>query len=382
MKRSVDRILTTHVGSMPRPPELRAMLDARQAQEPYDEEALAILVKQSVADIVRQQAEAGLDIINDGEQYKTGWSGYIRDRLGGFEFLDVPPGAGNMERGTERAKGDYDRYFADQARARTRPAVTRQMVCTGPITYTGQAEIQADVDNLRAALEGVDVPEAFIASVGPDNVGYQPEQNQYYASEEEYVEACAEAMRAEYKAITDAGFVLQVDTPVMKFNALGMELPDFRMRFGRLVELLNHTLQDIPEEQVRLHICYGGMRGPHSEDINLNEFVDLLLQIRASGISYDQNPRHEHEWKLWRDVKLPDGKVLIPGVVAHTNDVIEHPELIAERIERLANLVGRENVVAGTDCGLGGRVHPDIAWGKFRAMVEGARRASAALWER
>ncbi len=382
MKHSVDRILTTHVGSMPRPPELRAMLDAKQAQEPYDEDALAALVKQSVADIVKQQAEAGLDIINDGEQYKTGWSGYIRDRLGGFEFLDVPPGAGNMERGTERVKGDYDRYFADQARTRARPAITKQMVCTGPITYTGDAEIQADVENLRAALEGVDVAEVFMASVGPDNVGYQPEQNQYYASEEEYVQACAEAMRAEYKAITDAGFVLQVDTPVMKFNALGMELPDFRMRFGRLVELLNHTLQDIPEEQIRLHICYGGMRGPHSEDINLGEFVDLLLQIRASGISYDQNPRHEHEWKLWRDVKLPDGKVLIPGVVAHTNDVIEHPELIADRIERLANLVGRENVVAGTDCGLGGRVHPDIAWGKFRSMVEGAKRASAVLWDR
>ncbi|MDE2969827.1 MAG: methionine synthase, partial [Chloroflexota bacterium] len=242
MQHSTDRILTTHVGSMPRPPELRAMLDAKQAQQPYDEAAFAALVKQSVADIVRQQAEVGLDIVNDGEQYKTGWSGYIRDRLGGFEFLDVQPGAGNMERGTERVKGDYDRYFADQAR--NRPGTARQMVCTGPITYTGQAEIQADVDNLRAALEGVDVTEAFMAAVGPDNVGYQPEQNQFYASEEEYTRACAEAMREEYRAIADAGFVLQVDTPVMKFNALGMELPDFRMRFGRLVELLNHTLQD------------------------------------------------------------------------------------------------------------------------------------------
>ncbi len=382
MQHSTDRILTTHVGSMPRPPELRVMLDAKQAQEPYDEAALAALVKNAVADIVRQQAEVGLDIINDGEQYKTGWSGYIRDRLGGFEFRDVPPGAGNMERGTERVKGNYEGYFADQARTRARPVAARQMVCTAPITYTGQAAIQTDVDNLQSALSGVSVAEAFMASVGPDNVGYQPEQNEYYATEEEYIRACAEAMREEYKAIADAGFVLQVDTPVMKFNALGMELPDFRMRFGQLVELLNHTLQDIREEQTRLHICYGGMRGPHSEDINLNEFVDLLLQVRCSGISYDQNPRHEHEWKLWRDVKLPDGKVLIPGVVAHTNDVVEHPELIADRIERLANLVGRENVVAGTDCGLGGRLHPDIVWGKFRSMVEGARRASAVLWDR
>ena len=381
MKHSTDRILTTHVGSMPRPPELRAMLDARQALEPYDEAAMAALVKESVANIVREQADVGLDIINDGEQYKTGWSGYIRDRLGGFEFRDVPAGRGNMERGTERVKGDYDRYFANQAGNRgTAPA--RQMVCTSPIGYTGQAEIQTDVDNFKAALNGVSVAEGFMASVGPDNVGYQPEQNEYYGSEEEYVNACAEAMREEYRAIANAGFVLQVDTPVMKFNALGMELPDFRMRFGRLVELLNHTLQDIPEEQIRLHICYGGMRGPHSEDINLNEFVDLLLQVRSSGISYDQNPRHEHEWKLWRDVKLPDGKVLIPGVVAHTNDVIEHPELIADRIERLANLVGRENVVAGTDCGLGGRVHPDIVWGKFRSMVEGAGIATKALWGR
>ena len=382
MKHSTDRILTTHVGSMPRPPELRAMLDAQQAQETYDEAAFSALVKDSVAQIVRRQAEVGLDIVNDGEQYKTGWSSYIRDRLSGFEFRDVPPGAGNMERGTERIKGDYDRYFADMARNRTGAGPAKQMICTGPISYVGHAEIQTDVENLHAALQGVEVAEAFMASVGPDNVGYQPEQNEHYSSEEEYVRACAEALRTEYKAIADAGFVLQVDTPVMKFNALGMELDDFRTRFGRLVELLNHTLQDVPEEQIRLHICYGGMRGPHSEDINLNEFVDLLLQIRASGISYDQNPRHEHEWKLWRDVKLPDGKVLIPGVVAHTNDVIEHPELIADRIERLANLVGRENVVAGTDCGLGGRVHPDIVWGKFRAMVEGAQRASAVLWDR
>ena len=379
MKHSIDRILTTHVGSLPRPMELRDMLDARQSEANYDPVALAARVKSSVIDIVKQQADVGLDIINDGEQAKTSWSGYIRDRLGGFEFKDVEPGSGNMERGTERSKGDYDGYFADQARNR-RSGQPKQMVCTGPITYIGQSEIQADVDNFTAALKNVHIAEAFMASVGPDNVGYQPEQNEYYGSEAEYTQACANAMRVEYKAIADAGFVVQVDTPVMKFNALDLELTEFRRRFGRLIEIMNHTLQDVPEDQIRLHICYGGMRGPHSEDINLNDFIDLVLKIRSSGISYDQNPRHEHEWKLWRDLKLPDGKVLIPGVVSHTNDVIEHPELIADRLERLANLVGRENVVAGTDCGLGGRVHPDVAWGKFRAMVEGAHLASTSLW--
>jgi 5-methyltetrahydropteroyltriglutamate--homocysteine methyltransferase len=379
MKHSTDRILTTHVGSMPRPTDLRAMLDARQAEQEYDPAALAARVKSSVMDIVKQQADVGLDIINDGEQAKTGWSGYIRDRLAGFEFRDVAAGGGNLERGTERGKGDYEGYFADQARNR-RAGGAKQMVCTGPITYIGGADIQADVDNFAAALKGVNVAESFMASVGPDNVGYQPEQNEYYSSEAEYTQACAEALRAEYKAIANAGFVVQVDTPVMKFNALDLELKEFRRRFGELIEIMNHTLQDVPEEQIRLHICYGGMRGPHSEDINLNDFVDLVMNIRSSGISYDQNPRHEHEWKLWRDVKLPDGKVLIPGVVSHTNDVIEHPELIADRLERLANLVGRENVVAGTDCGLGGRVHADVAWGKFRSMVEGAQIASKALW--
>ncbi len=393
MKRSTDRILTTHVGSMPRPPELRA-LDSGVDGKIADAAAYEATLRKTVDDIVRKQAELGLDVINDGEVYKPSWSGYVRDRLAGFERR---PGGGEGGLGRGREADEFAGYFRDRtvgtggirselgAPVFGSPAFVPappnvQIVCTGPISYIGQDQMRRDTANLTAALKNVNVVEAFMASVGPDNVGYNPGQNSFYASEAEYVRANAKAMHEEYKAITDAGFVVQIDTPVMKYNALNMTLPDFRKRFASLVEILNDTLSDIPEEQIRLHICFGGGRGPHTGDIMLKDFMDLVLQVKSTGISLDQDVRHEHEWTLWQDLKLPDGKVLIPGVIAHTTDTVEHPELVAQRLVRWANLVGRENVMAGTDCGLGGRVHADIVWAKCKSMVEGARLASKELW--
>jgi 5-methyltetrahydropteroyltriglutamate--homocysteine methyltransferase len=388
VKRSIERILTTHVGSLPRPPELREMEQAgATGSEPYAER-----LRNAVHEIVSKQIEVGLDVINDGEIYKPSWSGYVRERLSGFEPRPVPEGYN--QRGREAA--EFAGYFSDRGggvggiggnlgapqgpsgAARSGPAT--MMACVGPIEYVGQEAVKRDVETLKQATQGVDVADVFMAAVGPDNVGYQPGVNQYYASEEEYIRANASALKHEYKAITDAGFVLQIDTPVMKFNALQMTVPDFRKRFGTLVEIFNETLADIPQEQVRLHMCFGGGRGPHTGDIMLKDFMDLVLQIKATGISIDQNVRHEHEWAIWKDMKLPEDKVLIPGVVAHTTDTIEHPELVAQRLVRYASVVGKENVMAGTDCGLGGRVHPDIVWAKFRSMSEGARLATKELW--
>jgi 5-methyltetrahydropteroyltriglutamate--homocysteine methyltransferase len=371
MKRSTDRILTSHVGSLPRPDDLRAMLDQRRRGEDYDHKAFESRLGSAVQETVNQQIEAGLDVINDGEMAKMSWSGYIRDRLGGYEMKPLVSLIGREQR-------DFPEYA--QGRVGGRTDATPSMVATGPVQYIGQQEIHRDIANLREALEGKRYVEAFMAAVGPDNVGYQPGQNEYYKTDEEYIKANARALKTEYKAITDAGFILQIDTPVMKYNALSLEVADFRKRFGRLMELYNDILSDIPEEQIRLHICYGGMRAPHSGDIHLDQYADILVNARAAAFSLDQNVQHEHEWRVWRDVKLPDGKALIPGVVAHNTDTIEHPQVIADRLVRLANVVGRENVLAGTDCGLGGRVPNEIAWAKFRAMTEGARLASKELW--
>jgi 5-methyltetrahydropteroyltriglutamate--homocysteine methyltransferase len=394
MNRSTDRILTTHVGSMPRPPELRQAEDA--VRSGGDRAAYEAQLRNAVADIVKKQVEVGLDVINDGEIYKPSWSGYIRERLKGFEERPRPPeNVGYTNRGREVK--EFAGYFSERSsgqggigggglgapggRGGGTPAPTEtMMVVAGPLEYIGQEAVERDIETLKGATKNVDVADVFMAAVGPDNIDYQPGVNQFYSSEEDYIRGCAKALKNEYKAITDAGFVLQIDTPVMKFNALQLSLPDFRKRFGNLVEIFNETLSDIPQEQVRLHICFGGGRGPHAGDIMLKDFMDLVLKINATAISFDQNVRHEHEWVIWKDMKLPDGKMLIPGVVAHTTDTIEHPELVAQRLVRYANLVGKENVMAGTDCGLGGRVHPDILWAKFRSQTEGARLASKELW--
>jgi 5-methyltetrahydropteroyltriglutamate--homocysteine methyltransferase len=401
MQRSTERIITTQVGSLPRPIDLRQMWDDRLAGRAYDPDAFAARVKSAVAEMVRQQAECGIDVVSDGEQGRLGWTAFLPERLAGLEDRPVvrtgPTGGGFG--GREQAKGQFDGYLAERVRLQAMGdgreyiptpeatgALQVQTVCVGPVSHKGLGPIQREIDNLHAALAETRVVEGFLPSVGPDNMGYQPGQVEYYRSQEEYLRACAKAIREEYKAIIDAGFVLQIDTPVAKFNALDLEVSGFRKRFGLLVEVLNETLEGLPEDRIRLHVCYGGGRGPHSEDAELPDFLDLLLQVKAEGLSYDQNPRHEWEWEIWKERKLPDGKVLIPGCVGHTNDVIEHPELVRQRIVRLANLVGRENVIAGTDCGLaqsvfGPKIHPDLVWAKFRTLAEGARRATEELWK-
>ncbi|HEX5140794.1 MAG TPA: methionine synthase [Dehalococcoidia bacterium] len=401
MKRSTDRIITTQVGSLPRPNDLRKLWDDRLAGRPYDKDAFSSRVKSAVAEMVHGQVDAGIDVISDGEQGRLGWTAFLPERLAGFEERPIStPGGGGGVTGRERQKGQFDGYLAERGRLAAMgegreyvptpeavQALRTQTVCVGPVSHKGMSFVQQEIDNFKAALSEVQVTEAFLPSVGPDNMGYLPGQNEYYSNQEDFLRACAKAIREEYKAILDAGFVLQIDTPVMKFNALGMDVESFRKRFGLLVEVFNETLAGLPEDMIRLHLCYGGGRGPHSEDVTLPEFVDLLLQVKAAGLSFDQNPRHEWEWEIWKDTKLPDGKVLIPGCVGHTNDVIEHPELVRQRIVRLANLVGRENVIAGSDCGFaqsvfGPKIHPDLVWAKFQTLAEGARLATKELWGR
>jgi 5-methyltetrahydropteroyltriglutamate--homocysteine methyltransferase len=401
MQRSTDRIITTQVGSLPRPNDLRKMWDDRLAGRPsYDEGAFNARVGMAVAEMVKQQSDCGIDVVSDGEQGRIGWTSFLPERLAGFEDRPTAGTTAANYGGRERERGQFAGYQAERARLMasgegreyqpTPEAVEALRVrtfCVGPVTHKGTEAIQREIDHFKAALNGVQTVEAFLPSVGPDNMGNQPDQDEYYGNQEDFLRACAQAIRGEYKAILDAGFVLQIDTPVMKFNALGMDVEAFRKRFGLLVEVFNETLEGLDTDRVRLHICYGGGRGPHSEDVTLPEFLDLVLQVKAAGLSYDQNPRHEWEWEVWKDTKLPDGKVLIPGCVGHTSDVIEHPKLVRQRIVRLANLVGRENVIAGTDCGFaqsvfGPKIHPDLVWAKFRSLSEGARLATKELWKR
>ena len=372
MKRSTDRILTSHVGRLPAPKALEGLSAEAEANPDAYEAALPEAVRQ----IVGQQLEVGADVVNDGELGKVGgFSGYVRTRLTGFEPRPLPTLVG-------REQESFPSYAVGRVGGPLPQGATPQprMVCTGPITYIGQKEISRDIENLKAAVSSERPPDAFMAAVSPDNVNYQPGSNEYYRTEEEYIQANADALKEEYHAIAAAGFVLQIDMPVMKYNALSLTLDEFRDRFARLIEILNGALAGIPPDQVRAHICYGGMKLAHTGDLELHQFLDLLFRLNANGISYDQNVRHEHEWAIFNDVRLPEGKLLMPGVVAHTTDVVEHPELIAQRIVRLAGVVGRENVIAGTDCGLGGRVHPEIAWAKLASMSEGARLATAQLF--
>ena len=393
MKRSDERILTTHVGALPRPQDLGALVLAKTNGQPYDAARLAEWLRSAVGDVVQQQLDAGIDIINDGEYGKTNWTSYIGGRLAGYEQRS-PSQADVVGSGTQagivgRDRHAFEEFYADydanaarvrQARAGGADATAQSLVNVGPVSYIGQEAIQADADNLRAAIGSRPVVDVFMPSIGPDNVLPQSHYERY-AGEREYVYAVAEAMRAEYKAITDAGYILQIDAPVGKFETQDMTLEVFRARFARSVEALNHALEGIPEEQVRFHLCYGSWHGAHAHDLELKDVVDLVLQVKAQAYSLEAaNPRHEHEWKVWRDTKLPDGKILMPGVVTHSTNTIEHPELVADRIERIAGVVGRENVVASTDCGLGARVHPQIAWAKLRTLAEGARRASDRLW--
>jgi 5-methyltetrahydropteroyltriglutamate--homocysteine methyltransferase len=393
MKRSSERVLTTHTGSLPRPADLVHLLNARELGEPYDQQAFDGRVRHAIGEIVARQREAGLDVIDDGEHSKVNWMAYARARLSGLEELDAPPDF----RGATRDSTEFARAYEDMkimlaarsgavvAKRTVRP---RKLVCTGPIRYVGHGELHTDIANLKAALAGVNAEEAFMTAISPSNLELYYE-NRYYASDEEYLAALADVMRVEYQAIVDAGLLLQIDDPRMAthYNRTpGASIADCRKFIALRVEAVNHALRGIPVERVRFHTCYSTNIAPRVHDFELRHFVDLMLAVRAAAYLIEAaNPRHEHEWQVWQETKLPDDKILVPGVVSHCIHLVEHPELVAQRIMRFADVVGRERVIAGTDCGFGtsgagDEVHPDVAWAKLRALVEGARLASARLW--
>jgi 5-methyltetrahydropteroyltriglutamate--homocysteine methyltransferase len=384
MRHSTDRILTTHVGSLARPPELLELASFVKGP-PSDLPAYNERLRQAVAQIVRKQAEVGLDIVNDGEFGKSSWSNYILDRISGFEL---------------RREALRPLVWLGRDRVRFKECVENEFprvktgapteACVGPITYQDQASIRRDVANLTAALKEANVAEGFLTAVAPASTAYDG-VNEYYPTERDYVFAIAEALREEYRAIHAAGLVLQVDDAVLAnmYDELVQRSPRQYREWAELrVAALNHALEGIPEDRVRYHVCFGSWHLPHVCDAPLEDIVDLILQVRAGAYSIEAaNPRHEHEWRVWEKVKLPAGKILIPGVITHHVITVEHPRLVADRIVRFARLVGRENVIAGTDCGFAQvdhiqRVHPSVMWAKFEALVEGARIATRELWGR
>jgi len=393
MKHSRDRILTTHTGSLPRPADLVEILNAKEQGEDFDREAFAARVRRAIAEIVQRQAQTGLDVIGDGEHSKVNWMAYARGRLSGLEEIDSPV----RFRGATRDSLAFPNAYEDMrvmlaarsgAIVPKRKVRARAYVCARPVAYVGQEELAVDLANLKAALAGVDAAEAFVTAISPSNLELYYE-NQYYGSDEEYLAGLADAMQVEYRAIVEAGFLLQIDDPRMATHynrAVGASIEDCRKFIALRVEAVNHALRGIPEGRVRFHTCYSVNVAPRVHDFELRHFVDLMLQIRAGAYLIEAaNPRHEHEWQLWQDVKLPDGKILVPGVVSHCLHLVEHPELVAQRIVRFAGVVGRERVIAGTDCGFGtsgagDEVHPEVAWAKLAALVEGARLASRQLW--
>jgi 5-methyltetrahydropteroyltriglutamate--homocysteine methyltransferase len=387
MKRSTDRILTTHVGSLIRPPALQDIMRAKQGGQSYDQAAYEACLKQSVADVVGRQAEVGVDVVSDGEFGKAiSWNQYVVERLSGFELRSIPPGYRPGTPGADRTR--FKEFYAELD-VREPMANAKMVACVGPVKYIGQAIVQRDIDNFKAALKDRKVEEAFMPVVAPSSV-LPDRKDEYYKGEAEWLEAVTEAMRAEYKMIVDAGFILQIDDARAATAHDRMVPPgtfeDYRRWLAKFVESLNHALEGIPEDRVRYHVCWGSWPGPHVSDVALRDIVDLILKVRAGAYVIESaNPRHEHEWQVWKTAKLPPGKVLIPGVISHATNVVEHPELIAERTVRFANLVGRENVMIGTDCGFAQgtfyrRVHPTIMWAKLEALVEGARLATKQLW--
>jgi len=379
MKRSTDAILTTHTGSLPRPDDLVDLLYDQESGQDIEVETLRDRVSRAVAESVRQQREAGIDVVNDGEMSKVAYSTYVNSRLTGFEgHVHVP----RRPRPDAAAFPRYAEWNAQQQQGASR---IKRFACLGPVRYIGQAALEQDIQHLKSALEPFESTEAFMTAASPGVISqFQP--NQYYPSDADYIQALAEAMREEYEAIYQAGFILQLDCPdltgLSRAAAPGQAPVDLAMR----IEALNHAVANIPPERMRLHLCWGNYEGPHHLDVPLRDIIDEVLKARPMGLSFEgANPRHEHEWAIFENVKLPDGKVLIPGVLDTTTNYIEHPELVAQRLVRYAALVGRENVIAGADCGFGTfagtpMVHPDIVFAKLSAMVEGSRLASRQLW--
>jgi 5-methyltetrahydropteroyltriglutamate--homocysteine methyltransferase len=390
MKHSTERILTTHVGSLPRPPDLLEMIQAKEQGQPFNAAGLAGRVKSAVDEVVRKQAAAGIDILADGEMGRFGFIPYVNERLTGLEARPNPGREGTWARSREHlAFPEYYAWAANMPGA-AGGAQRNQWVCTGPITYKGQAALARDIDNLKLALAQVPYEEAFMPAVSPAQLaGWN--KNEYYKTEEEFRVVIADALREEYRAIIDAGLVLQIDDPQLASHYTThpeLDIAQCRNWANTTVELLNHALAGVPPERVRYHTCYGINMGPRVHDLELRHIVDIMLRINAGAYSFEAgNPRHEHEWRVWEQVRLPEGKALIPGVITHGSNFVEHPEAIAQRIGRFAQVVGRERVIAGADCGFASfsttcEVHPTIVWAKLAALAEGARLATKELWRR
>jgi 5-methyltetrahydropteroyltriglutamate--homocysteine methyltransferase len=395
MKRSLDRILTTHVGSLARPDALIPLLRLKERGQPYNHEDFARLVREAVAVVVRKQVESGIDIVTDGEQGKESFFGYINERFNGFELKPAPPGEEGNPRRAGREYLAFPDYYAWSERiaewAGGRGGDRRHGIytCTGPISYKGQAAVQADIDNLKAALHGLPHEEVFMPAIASSYIAATL-PNAYYRSEAEYEQALSAALHEEYQAIVEAGFILQIDDPRLVTHYMmhpELSVADCRTWAVQRVEAINDSIRDIPPEKVRFHTCYSIDVGPRIHEMALKDIVDILFRINAGAYSFEAaNPRHEHEYHVFEQAKPPAGKILIPGVISHTTNLVEHPELIAERIMRFTNIVGRENVIAGADCGFAASAvrfndtHPSVAWLKFATLAEGARLATKQLW--
>lgn len=386
MATSGNRIRVTHAGALPRSPELTKLVWAKGNGAPYDETELERQLTAGLAEVVRRQVVVGIDSINDGELSKTSFTQYCAARMSGYETHPYDPARDPepLSIGARDIK-KFREYFANgHAKFVTLDPPKTTYVCTGPLRYVGHAELDKDLQRFKHALAGVNYNEAYLPANTPGTIEHWL-RNEYYPNDEAYLEAIADVMHEEYKAIVDAGFRLQIDDPDLPDGWLmypDMTVPEYR-KYARLrVDVLNHALRDIPREKIRLHVCWGSFHGPHQEDIPLKHIYDLIFRVRASEYSIEaSNPAHEHEWTVFENVKLPDGAALIPGVVGHCTDFIENPELVAQRLVRYAKLLGRENVMAGTDCGMGPRVKdPKICWAKFEAMAAGARLATKQLW--
>jgi len=394
MKRNTERILTTHVGSLARSDSLVPLLRLREHGHLYDREEFASLVREAVTDVVRKQVEAGIDIVTDGEQGKSSFYGYIVERFSGFERKPPAPGKEMRPRAAGREYLAFPDYYAWSERiaepfggrgGRGRGVDT----CTGPVSYRGREAVQADIANLKAAVEGRPHEDVFMPAIASSYVA-ATFANEYYRTHEEYEQAVSDAMREEYKAIVGAGFILQIDDPRLVTHYMmnpGLSVEDCRTWAEKRVEAINYSIRGIPPEKVRFHTCYSIDVGPRIHEMALKDIVDIILKIDAGAYSFEAaNPRHEHEYHVFETVKLPEGKILIPGVISHTTNLVEHPELVAERIVRFAKIVGRENVIAGADCGFAASAlrfndtHPSVAWLKFAALAEGARLATRELW--
>ncbi len=387
MKRSTDRILTTHVGSLARPRNVLDLLWTKERGEDYDKRVFESSVKDAVTDIVRGQVDAGIDIVCDGEQSKSSFLTYIAERLKGFS----PSEKQGEDLWVESRETIAFPEFYDAHRKAREGLVAKpvKLVCTGSVEYCGHEALQRDIANVKAAAEAQGAEEVFMTAVSPSDVEGQ-QANEYYDSEEAYLEAIANAMREEYKAIVDAGIVLQIDDPRLLTYYISrpdLSVEDCRKWAELRVEALNHALKGLPEDRVRFHTCYGINIGPRVHEMNLADIVDIMLKVNAGAYLFEAgNPRHEHEWTVWKDVKVPEGKSLVPGVISHSTPLVEHPELIAQRLVRFAEVVGRENVMGGSDCGFASfaateqEIHPSIVWAKFKNLAEGAKLASERLW--